>query len=236
MAGRIPRGLAVTAVLCGLVTAASFAGAAMLKTRSTGVDNPSTASVSAPATTSGGGRSGCLREPCQVLAQTTVAGTFIDLIADFGATSGRLRIGGSSAGQVIETTITDLGVTLSADSLQCVPGSVSACLIRGTGPNGTTGQIVVGRSDKWSALERAYLSSAGLLVLNNMLGDSSPEVVAAQYDCRADQAGCARRPVYAQVFDLGGQEIGCTRTFPRIEQLPGFPLVQVPAAQLRECP
>ncbi|SDH58813.1 hypothetical protein SAMN05192558_1215 [Actinokineospora alba] len=235
MARRMPRSVVVTALLCGVVTAASLAGAAVLKARSQRVATPPSTSVSVPPTTPSVGLSGCLREPCQVLASTTVAGTFVELIADAGATSGRLRIGGPSASQVIETTVTDLGVTLTATSLQCVPGSASACLIRGEGPDGMTGQVVVGRSDKWNAQERAYLSSAGLLVLNNVVSDSSPEVIAAQYDCKGNQV-CDKRPVYAQVFGLSGQEIGCTRTYTRLEQLPGYPQVTVPSAQLRDCP
>lgn len=236
MARRMPRSVVVTALLCGLVTAASLAGAAVLKARSDRVAAPPSTSVSTPPTTPSVGLSGCLREPCQVLASTTVAGTFVELLADAGATSGRLRIGGPSASQVIETTVTELGVTLTPSSLQCVPGSASACLIRGEGPDGTTGQVVVGRSDKWSAQERAYLSSAGLLVLNNVVSDSSPEVIAAQYDCPPGQDSCTKRPVYAQVFGLSGQEIGCTRTYTRLEQLPGYPQVTVTAANLRDCP
>lgn len=235
MAGRTPRALWVTVVLCGLVTAASLTGAAVLKARSARVDSPQATTEPARPSSSGLGPSGCLREPCQVLATTTIGGTFVDLVADSGGRSGRLRIGGPNASQVIEATITDGGVTLGSNSLQCVSGLVSACLIRGTGPNGTTGQVVVGRSEKWSPQERAYLSSAGLLLLNHMVSDSSPEVVAAQYDCKGNQ-DCARRPVYAQIFDLGGQEIGCTRTYARVEQLPGYPVVHVPLAQVKECP
>ncbi|WP_436492183.1 hypothetical protein [Actinokineospora sp. HUAS TT18] len=234
MSQRVPRSVLWTALLSGAVTIASLTGAAVLNARSTPVSPPTT-SVSTPTTTPSIGVSGCLREPCQVLSTTTVGGTFVELIADAGARSGRLRIGGPSSSQVIETTVTELGVTLSATSLQCVPGSASACLIRGTGPSGTTGQVVVGRSDKWSAQERAYLSSAGVLVLGNVVSDSSPEVIAVQVDCRANQ-NCAGRPVYAQVFDLGGQEIGCTKTYSKVEQLPGYPLITFPAAQLRDCP
>ncbi|HVK25090.1 MAG TPA: hypothetical protein VM677_27330 [Actinokineospora sp.] len=235
MSVRAPRSVVLTAVLCGVVTAASLTGAAIINARSNTVSAPPTTSTTTPTTTPNVGVSGCLREPCQVLSTTTVGGTFVELIADAGATSGRLRIGGPSSSQVIETTITELGVTLSPTSLQCVPGSASACLIRGSAPTGTAGQVVVGRSDKWSAQERAYLSAAGVLMLGNVVSDSSPEVIAVQYDCRGNQV-CANRPVYAQVFDLGGQEIGCTKTYPRVEQIPGYPQITFPAALLRDCP
>ncbi|CRK59802.1 hypothetical protein [Alloactinosynnema sp. L-07] len=235
MSARAPRSVVWTAVISGLVTAASLIGAAVLNARSNPMSALPTTTQSAPTSTPAVGVTGCLREPCQVLSTTTVGGTFVELIADAGATSGRLRIGGPSSSQVIETTVTELGVTLSPTSLQCVPGSASACLIRGAGPGGTTGQVVVGRSDKWRAQDRPFLSAAGVLMLGNLVSDSSPEVIAVQHDCRANQV-CANRPVYAQVFDLGGQEIGCTKTYSKVEQIPGYPQITFPAALLRDCP
>ncbi|MGQ0838405.1 hypothetical protein [Actinokineospora sp.] len=236
MAGRrTPGPVVLTAALSVLVIVGALTGAAVLRSRADSAAGGTSTSVPAPTTTTGVGVSGCLREPCQVLATATVGGTIVELVADSGATSGRLRIGGPSASQVIETTITDRGITLTSNSLQCYPASVSACLIRGQNEDGATGQVVVGRSDKWSPLERAYFSQAGYLLLNNVISDSAPEVIAVQHDC-APAADCAKRPVYAQVFGLGGQEIGCSRLFARLDQLPGYPLVQLTAAQLRDCP
>ncbi|MDQ3403168.1 MAG: hypothetical protein M3548_07200 [Actinomycetota bacterium] len=230
----VPRGVVATVVVCVLVIAAAMTSAVLLRSR-TPVATPLPTPSITP-TTTGVGVSGCLREPCQVLATATVGGTIMELVADSGATSGRLRIGGPSASQVIETTITERGVKLTPGSLRCYPASVSACLIMGSNEEGATGQVVVGRSDKWSALERAYFSEANYLLLNNVTSDSAPEVIAVQRDCGRTTGDCAKRPVYAQVFGLGGQEIGCSRTYPRLEALPGYPLVQLTAAQLRECP
>ncbi len=227
--------MVLTAVACALVVAASLAGATLLGDRRT-TPTPAARTTEATTTRPGGvGVSGCRREPCQVLATATVGGTIVELVADSGAVSGRLRIGGPTTGQVIETTITDTGARLTSGSLQCVPASVSACLVRGETEKGSTGQVVVGRSDKWSALARAFYSQVGYLGLVNVVSDSAAEVVAVQYDCRTG-VECAKRPIYAQVFTLAGQEVGCTRTYARVEQLPGYPQVQVAAAALRDCP
>ncbi|GLZ38556.1 hypothetical protein [Actinokineospora sp. NBRC 105648] len=233
MAGRrAPTAVVLAMVICGLVLAASLTGAAVLRVRnSSGHTMPGPTSDTAVTT-----GNACKREPCQTLATATVGGTVVELVADSGAASGRLHIGVPGATrQIIEATITDMGVTLSQDSLQCVPAAVSACLIRGVGDKGTAGQIVVGRSDKWSPLGRAFVSRAGLLSLAPVLGDSAPEVIAVQWDCARGE-DCARRPVYAQVFGLGGQEVGCTRAFARVDLLPGWPNIAPAAASLRDCP
>ncbi|SDD20313.1 hypothetical protein [Actinokineospora iranica] len=228
---RAPTAVVLTALLSALVAGAAMTGSALLR------DRPSArtpATETPPNSAASIGVSGCHRAPCQVLATATVGGTVIDLVADAGAASGRLRIGGPSASLVIETTITELGATLTHDSLQCHPASISACLIRGDTDEGATGQVVVGRSGKWSPLARAFYSRAGHLALVDIVNDQAPEVLAVQPDCPAD-TDCAKRPVYAQVFELSGEEVGCSRTYSRIDQLPGYPEVDFTAAQLRPC-
>ncbi|WP_018682400.1 hypothetical protein [Actinokineospora enzanensis] len=234
MAGRrAPTAVVLAMVICGLVVAAAITGAAVLRVRAApnGPAAPSTSEVAAPP-----GPITCRREPCQVLGTATVGGTVVQLIADSGANAGRLRIAGAaSAEQVIELSVTDLGVTLTTDSLQCVPGTVSACLVRGVSEKGTTGQVVAGRSDKWSPLGRAFFSEANYLTLANVQGDSTPEVIAVQQDCSVTP-DCSKRSFYVQVFGLGGQELGCTRTYPKIDQLPGYPGIVPLEVQLRGCP
>lgn len=231
--GGTPRSVIVTVVLSAVVAAGALGGAAAVRWRAADQAGDLSASPGAPAGTSD---NDCHVEPCQVLAKTTVRGMAAELIADAGARSGRLRIGGPSSGHVIETTITDMGVTLTAGSLHCVDGVVSACLIRGAAPTGAAGEVVVGRSENWSALERPYVSGAGYLALANVAEDTTPEVIAVQHDCAgAAPEECARRPVFAQVFALGGEEIGCTRRYNRMEQLPGYPEIRLTSSQLREC-
>ncbi|GAA4424696.1 hypothetical protein GCM10023148_27130 [Actinokineospora soli] len=181
-----------------------------------------------PTTTPGPGADGCLREPCRVLGAATLGDTRIELVADSGGMTGRLRIGGPGASRVIE--IADIGRIEETGALQCYPASISACLVRARGPQGLTGKVVVGRSDKWSPLERAYLSTADFLTLTNVVADSGPEVVAAQ--CAPE--GCSGG-VHAQVFTLAGVSVGCTREYTTARELPGYPSVDIGAARLRPC-
>lgn len=232
MAGRVPRSLAMAVVLCAVVAAGAFAGAAAVRLRASESAAASVTSENSEPAAAGG--SGCRLEPCEVLATESVGGTTVELVVDADVTSGRLRIGGSSTGQVIETTITEMGVTLTSDSLQCVAGGPAACLVRGEYPEGTAGQVVVGRAGNWSALEKPYVSNAGYLGLANVNDDSAPDVIAAQYDCAGAQ-DCSHRPVFAQVFGLNGAEVGCTKNYARVDKLPGHPLVVLTRAQLTPC-
>jgi hypothetical protein len=174
--------------------------------------------------------------PCTVLGTAAVAGTTVQLIADKGARSGRLRIGGPDSGDVIDATVTDLGVMLTRASLQCVASTLSACLVRGRYQDGTAGQVVVGRSGKWSSLSKPFVSDAGYLVLAQVTADVGPEVIAVQHHCdRATVPDCASRPVFAQVFTMNGKEAGCTENYPGLESLPGYPEVRLDSAELSDC-
>lgn len=235
MSGETPRSVTVAVVVATLVAAAALGAAAVLRWRASQVAAPALTSQR-PVPTSTVGPDGCLDHPCTVLATTTVGGTTIELVADKGFTSGRVRLGGPKSGDVIEATITELGVRLDKDSLQCVPGGPSACLIRGVHDTGVLGQVVVGRSDKWSPLEKRFAADAGYLALANVDGDSEPEILAAQHDCPAtDLAECTERPVFVRVFGLTGEDLGCTRNYARVDRLPGYPTVQVTQSQLTRC-
>lgn len=219
-----PRTVILTAALGAIVFAGALGAAALTRT----VPAPSSTPSAPPPTTTDPADDGCLREPCRVIGAATLGDTRIELVADSGARSGRLRIGSPGTSRVIE--IDGLGTLASTGALQCFPASISACLVRAESPQGTTGQVVVGRSDKWSPLERPYLSTAGYLGLNNIVADSGPEVIAAQ--C-ADE-DCSGT-VYAQVFTLTGATVGCTRRYASVRDLPGFPSVKVAAARLSPC-
>ncbi|MGW5052831.1 hypothetical protein [Actinokineospora sp. NPDC004072] len=224
MARRTPRAVLATAALGALVFAAAVTGAALTRTERPAAQPP----TPPPTTTTGAGADGgCLREPCRVLGAATLGDTRVELVADSGAETGRLRIGGPGTSRVVE--ISEIGELLPAGALQCYPASISACLVRASGERGLTGKVVVGRSGKWSPLERPYLSTAGYLALNDILADSGPEVVAAQ--CATE----ACDEVYAQVFTLAGAAVGCTGTYPSVQDLPGYPAVSEPAARLLPC-
>jgi hypothetical protein len=229
-ASRTPWAIVAAAVLSALV-----AGGALLAADRLGDRSAPASRTSAPPT-SAIGVDGCVVRPCTVLATTPVAGTSIELIADRGARSGRLRIGGPTSSDVIEVTVTELGVKLTADSLQCVAGSLSACVVRGGYDGGTVGQVIAGRSGKWSALAKPFVSDAGYLALAQVTADPGPEVVAVQHDCdRAADPDCADRPVFAQVFTMGSGEAGCTQEYQSLESLPGYPKIEITSGELTPC-
>ncbi len=223
------------AVIVAVVVSALVAGGALVVSTQLRDRSEPAPRTTAPAT-SAVGVDGCVVRPCTVLATMPVAGTSIELVADKGAHSGRLRIGGPSSSDVIDVTITDLGVTLTPESLQCVPGSLAACLVRGGYRGGTAGQVVAGRSGKWSSLTKPFVSDAGYLALAQITDDVGPEVIAVQHDCdRAAAAECADTPVFAQIFTMDGAEAGCTRDYPSLAELPGYPAVELTSGQVAEC-
>lgn len=232
MAGaRSPWAVIVVAAVSVLVAAGALVTAGQLRERAV-----LTSPTSAPPTTPDVGVDGCRIDPCTVLATTPVAGTQVELLADSGARSGRLRIGGPGSSSVIEATITELGVRLTPDSLQCVARSLSACLVRGAYHGGLAGQVVVGRSGKWSSLVKPFVSDAGYLALAEVTANVGPEIIAVQHDCDpAVIQDCTRAPVYARVFATTGAEVGCTRSHASLEDLPGYPTVEVRSNQLSPC-
>ena len=140
------------------------------------------------------------------------------------------------ASNIFETRITQsTGARLTADSLQCVAGATSVCLVRGNSQDGTSGEVLVGRSGVWSRAEIPYVSSAGYLALRDVDGDGVPEVVAVQQDCGDGAAGGECQRVFAEVFTLSGNEMGCTRSVGGKAALPGWPVVAPVPAQLRSC-
>src|SRR5262245_17626383 len=120
-AGR-PWAVVITVALCALVAAAALATAAALRDRGTTSAEPD--DTAPPVTTSGLGVDGCVHEPCTVVGSAQVGGTAVQLVADAGFKSGRLRLGGAGSSEVFEATITDLGAALGEGSLQCVSSTL----------------------------------------------------------------------------------------------------------------
>lgn len=230
---RTPTSVVVTIVLALLVAAGAVTTAALLRPGGRPTAEPSGSSTPAPAPDQEDDASTCHREPCQVLGTVVVAGSTVDLMVDAGGTSGRLRIGGPGSSRVIETSVTKLGVKLTTTSLQCVAGTITACLIRGAYDGGVAGEVIVGRSDTWNALENRFLSTAGYLALSNVAGNASPEIVAVQYEC---EDNCHSGPVFGQVFEANGTERGCTRHhYAKLENMPGYPNIQLRGVELVDC-
>jgi hypothetical protein len=225
----------VTLLVAALVAGGAVVTAAVLRADRAGAGAGPSATAASP-TTSGVGVDGCLAEPCEVLANIPVSGTTVELVADRGATSGRLRIGGPNSSDVIEATITDRGATLTRDSLQCFPGVLAACVVRGQVEGGIAGQVVVGRSGKWSSLAQPFVSDAGYLALANVVPNAEPEVLAAQHACDPTATrDCSTSPVFVEVYNLKSEKLGCTRQYDRLDAVPGYPVVDLSSSTLRDC-
>lgn len=208
------RSAMVTIVVAVVVAVASLVGAYILRTKAASSGAPSSPSSPPPASPA----SLCHIEPCQIVGSSGIGNTKIDLYADAGGHSGRLKIGDDL---VIEVTITNRGATLNGTSLQCVPGSMQACLVRGDdAAGGTAGDIVVGRSGKWEITDTPYYSDAGYLALTDINNDTTAEVIVAQ------------KGYYVQVFGLDGTDRGCTKPVSKLNLLPGWPTVKPLPSQL----
>jgi hypothetical protein len=121
-------------------------------------------------------------------------------------------------------TVSALGGRLDANSLSCVSGAMSACLVHARQEGTMIAQLVVDRAGTWRSVDKPYYSSAGVVRLDDVTGDSSPEVVVVQTG-----------PVLARVFALDGSALGCTRRYSSVGQLRGWPEVQVSSSDLRGC-
>lgn len=236
MAGRRAPIATIVAIVLSALVATGALVAATLRDRGANTSAP-------PATTTEDtaepvGPDGCRVAPCTVLGRIPVGGAMIELVADAGARSGRLRIGGGTGdGVVFEVTITSAGtVTLDDQSLECMTVSSTACLIRGRSADGMVGQVVAGRSGNWAEAPKSFSSNAGYLSLADADTSSGPEVLAVQYDCdRAVTPDCAGQEVYAQVFTVNGKELGCTDNYSRLESLPEYPEVDFAKADVHPC-
>ncbi|MEU3275235.1 hypothetical protein ABZ639_30660 [Saccharomonospora sp. NPDC006951] len=229
----MPRPVLVVVLLAGVVVVASLVAAVLLR--------PDTS----PPVFAGGqagqvkptASAGCGDEPCRVVASADVNGMTVELLADHEGGTGKLRAGGPGSAKVAETAITGMGVRLNRDSLRCAETATPVCLVRGPHDGGTAGEIHVWRGDTWRAAERPYFSDAGVIVLDDVAGDDTPEVVVVRHDCSAAEtaAECQQAPVLAEVFDLRGGEVGCTGTYTSPGELRGWPEVTVTESELGAC-
>lgn len=230
-----PRSVLVTALVAVLVTVAAMGSVLVLRVRA---DRSAAAAVGDSAVSNVMPSTQCGNGPCQVLSALDVKGTRVELLADGDGGNGRFRVGGGASQLEVETAITALGVRLNQDSLRCVAATTAACVVRGPHSGGMAAEVLVARADTWRASESSYFSDAGAVVLGNVLGDDSPEVIVVRHDCTANQSSsgrCPSAPVLAEVFDLAGQQLGCTRRYTSPGQLRGWPEVRLVQADLRHC-
>jgi hypothetical protein len=230
---RAGRSVVITVGAAVGLTQLALVGAILLRPhQTTGHPDPG-ATVPAPV---GDAALRCGNGPCQSLVKTSVAGSSVELLANAAATSGRLRIvTAQGLDSVFETTVSQLGATLTAASLTCVNASTPACLVSGGGPQGSAGEVFIQTDGDWDSADAPYFASGGYISLRQ--GDSQgPEVITAQVNCDSDlSTQCASAPVYVQVFTVGGQTLGCTTPVSKLDRLPGWPTVDVSQSQLHPC-
>lgn len=231
-----PWAVVVTAIVCALVALGALVTAGVVRhERAKAADSEET--TPPPTTTSGPGADGCLVDPCAVLGPIPIGGTTVQLVEDADGRSGRLQIGGGGASEVIEVTITQRGAILGPDSLDCVGGTQSVCVVSGTTADGVLGQIIVGRSGKWASEDKPFASDAGYVGVGDAdRRQTGLEVLVAQHRCDpAVTADCSDTEVYVQVFTLMSESLGCTRDYARLESIPGWPAVDLSEATIRPC-
>lgn len=213
---RVPRSVLITVVATAMVTVGVLGGVAVLRVHrnAANTDAPAAAPLSAASPDCGDG-------PCRVVARQTVQGTQVQLLADASGANGRF-VGGD--GTVVETAITELGARLTPDSLSCVAATVPVCLISAPMDGGKVAQLVVAHNGNWRSADKPYFSQAGVVTLQNLLGDDTPEVVVVETG-----------PVLARVYLADGSVAACTRRYSSTSQIRGWPEVKLLASDLRAC-
>lgn len=216
-ARRVPRSVVFTAVLAALVTAGALTGVASLRTR----DDARQLELAVPPVSQQVSSDECGDGPCRAVTTQTLDGTQVELLAD--PQGGNARF--SSSGEVIQSSITELGARLDGNSLACVAASVSACVISAPFSGGRIGELVVERAGDWRSVDKPYFSDAGVIALGNVSGTDAPEVTVVEAS-----------PALARVYALDGTVVGCTRKYSSLSQIRGWPKVRLLASDLRPCP
>jgi hypothetical protein len=239
MAGGGPAGRAVvvTACVAAALTLLALAGAILLRPHQTGTGAGAPGNTGSGLTTAAANATlQCSDGPCRSLASTTVAGSTVQLLANGAATTGRVRIvTPQGLDSVFETTISQLGAKLTAQSLSCVNATTPVCMVSGTGSEGSAGEVFLETGGDWARADAPYFASGGYIGLRAD-GSQGPEVLTAQTSCDANSPQCPTAPVYLQVFTVTGDTLGCTSPVSRLDRLPGWPNVTVTQSQLRDCP
>jgi hypothetical protein len=236
MAGGGPAGRAVvvTACIAAALTLLALVGAIALRPHQTSTDAGTAGS--GPTTAAANATLQCSDGPCQSLARTTVAGSTVQLLANGAATTGRVRIvTAQGLDSVFETTISQLGAKLTAQSLSCVNATTPVCMVSGSGSEGSAGEVFLETDGNWTRADAPYVASGGYISLRAD-GSQGPEVFAAQTTCDPDSSQCPTDPIYLQVFTVTGDTLGCTSPVSKLDRLPGWPNVTVTQTQLRDCP
>jgi len=224
----------LTAVLAVVVAFGAVAAVYVLRPKPEVVGGSAAEPAAGPAVTP----VSCGKGPCRKLAAMTVAGQPVELLADDAGGDGRVRIG-PEPGTVLDLTISQLGFRVDANSLRCVDGTNPACLVRGTGEHGASGEFLIASSGGWVSAGKPYFSDASALALNDVNADGKPDLVVVRHECPGVEPGtpqCQAAPVLAEVYDQTSRLLGCTKKVTSPSQLRGWPEIKLVRSDLRACP
>ncbi|WP_328606427.1 hypothetical protein OG943_41965 [Amycolatopsis sp. NBC_00345] len=234
---RTPRSALLTALLAALVTAAALVAVVVLRSHSEADSVAGAPQIAAPAPDQSTATT-CGTGPCRELAAMTVGGTPVSLLADATGGWGRVRVGAKPDTE-FELAITGMGAKLAPNSLQCIAGTTSACLVRGDVSGGAFGELLIESGGVWRDFGQPYFADAGTIVLDDVDQDGRPDLVLVRHECPGATPGtttCQAAPVLAEVYQLSGEIVGCTRKVTSPSQLRGWPAVQVRRSELSACP
>lgn len=226
---RASRPVVVAIVVAAVVLLATLGSVVVLRQLRAAATHPGTSTPAQPSDPTP--EFNCGQGKCVSLATTSIGNETVHLVSDSQGRFGHLQIVGPNGPSVFSSNI----AVLTANSLSCATGKVSACLLQGMDGTDTLGEIYVDRNGVWSATATPFSSDAGYLALRDVNGDGTPDVVTVQRRCGdVPAAGCTK--VAIQVFQVTGDEMGCSVTYSSTGRLPGWPTVTPTAAQLRTCP
>ena len=111
-------------------------------------------------------------------------------------------------------------------------------MVSGNSSDGSVSEVFVDRAGDWERTQDPYYASGGYVALYQAPDGSPVEIVAVQNQCPEDDApsACAKTQLFAEVFSLTGDEVGCTHPVSRETELPGWPSVTPSSEQLHPCP
>lgn len=190
-----------------------------------------------PTPQAGSGAAQCGKSACDVIDTADVGAETVELLSSPKGRAGKLRINGEGDPQLVDVSITHLGVSLRSGALQCSAGDSAACLVTGKYADGVVGEVFVVRGGTWDSPERPYFSNAGEITLEEVVDGESPNVVVVEHDCGpgTDPDACQVLPVVAKVYGLGGEVQGCTKDYPWPARIPGWPNIDLNGNELRSC-
>ena len=228
---RTSRPVLVAVVVAALVLACAIGATLVLRHLRESTAQPTTSATSSPPST--GPVQLCGQTACVKLASVAMPQfrETVDLLADGQGHFARLRIT-SDRGTVLFSSQL---AAVTAHSITCEEGKTSACLLQGMDGSDVIGEVYTDDGGTWRQAAIPFSSDAGYLALRDVNGDGTPDVVTTQRRC-GDNAPASCTKVVAAVYQLTGDEIGCSVTYASKEQLPGWPTVAPVASKLSECP